>query len=97
LSGANNLIFAATSLTLPAHTIVNLDPLLLPLSDNGGPTPTHALGAGSPAIDAGNNAGTLANDQRGSSFPRTLGTVTDLGAFESGPSDPIFADGIDGY
>ncbi|MEZ6086558.1 MAG: choice-of-anchor Q domain-containing protein [Pirellulaceae bacterium] len=33
--------------------------LLGPLADNGGPTPTHALLTGSPAIDAGNN--TLAN------------------------------------
>jgi putative cofactor-binding repeat protein len=97
LLGANNLILAATSLTVPADTIMNQDPLLLPLSDNGGPTPTHALDASSPAIDAGNNAGGLASDQRGSGFPRTLGTATDIGAFESGSSDPIFADGFDGH
>jgi hypothetical protein len=30
-----------------------IDPLLGPLQDNGGPTFTHALGPGSPAIDAG--------------------------------------------
>ena len=30
-----------------------IDPLLGPLADNGGPTPTHALLPGSPAIDAG--------------------------------------------
>jgi hypothetical protein len=30
----------------------NVDPLLGPLQDNGGPTPTHALLRGSPAIDA---------------------------------------------
>src|SRR6266851_3820593 len=33
-----------------------IDPLLGPLQDNGGPTFTHALLIGSPAIDAGNNA-----------------------------------------
>jgi hypothetical protein len=33
--------------------IRNTDPLLGPLQDNGGPTPTHALLAGSPAINAG--------------------------------------------
>jgi hypothetical protein len=33
-----------------------IDPLLGPLQDNGGPTKTHALLSGSPAIDAGNNA-----------------------------------------
>src|SRR5439155_10968009 len=56
---------------------------------NGGPTRTHALLPGSPAIDAGNNAiATVATDQRG--FPRiadgpdadSTGTV-DIGAFES--------------
>ena len=30
-----------------------IDPMLSPLSNNGGPTETHALLAGSPAIDAG--------------------------------------------
>ena len=32
---------------------INTDPLLGPLQDNGGPTFTHALLPGSPAIDAG--------------------------------------------
>ncbi len=32
---------------------INTDPLLGPLQDNGGPTFTHALSPGSPAIDAG--------------------------------------------
>jgi hypothetical protein len=34
------------------------------MADNGGPTLTHALLAGSPAIDAGDNAVCLATDQR---------------------------------
>lgn len=33
-----------------------LNPMLGPLADNGGPTPTHALLAGSPAIDKGTSA-----------------------------------------
>src|SRR6266478_131593 len=33
---------------------INTDPMLGPLQDNGGPTLTHALLPGSPAIDAGN-------------------------------------------
>jgi hypothetical protein len=41
------------------------DPLLLPLADNGGPTFTRALQAGSPAVDAGNPAACPALDQRG--------------------------------
>ena len=32
---------------------INTDPLLGPLQDNGGPTFTHALLSGSPAINAG--------------------------------------------
>ena len=39
-----------------------IDPLLGPLQDNGGPTFTHALLAGSPALDAGDPASTLTVD-----------------------------------
>jgi hypothetical protein len=49
---------------LPADTIFS-DPLLGPLQDNGGPTLTHALSPGSPAIDVGNNVANLDSDQRG--------------------------------
>ncbi len=56
-----------------------IDPLLGPLQDNGGPTPTHALLPGSPAINAGDNANAPAYDQRGR--PRLPGVV-DIGAFE---------------
>lgn len=48
------------------------------LADNGGPTPTHALLAGSPALDAGVDAG-IGTDQRGS--PRDDG-APDAGAVE---------------
>ncbi len=53
------------------------------LADNGGPTLTHALFAGSPAIDAGNSAvaSPPANDQRGAPFVRESGTI-DIGAYE---------------
>ena len=59
--------------------IVGSDPVLGPLADNGGPTFTHALLAGSPAIDAGDT--TLTTDQRGE--PRSVGVADDIGAFES--------------
>ena len=36
-----------------------------PLQDNGGPTFTHALLCGSPALDAGDNTDAPATDQRG--------------------------------
>ncbi|MEM8494509.1 MAG: choice-of-anchor Q domain-containing protein, partial [Planctomycetota bacterium] len=66
----------------------NTDPLLGPLQDNGGPTPTHALLPGSPAIDAGNS--TLTTDQRGLTRSADLDSVanaaggngSDIGAFE---------------
>lgn len=60
-----------------------LDPVL---RDNGGPTKTHALVAGSAAINAGNNEATLSaeltNDQRGIGYERIFGETVDIGAFE---------------
>ncbi|MDX6443283.1 MAG: hypothetical protein QOH71_357 [Blastocatellia bacterium] len=69
-----------------------IDPRLGPLANNGGPTQTHALGFGSPAIDAGddcvlNNSCNilplgfnLTTDQRGVARPQ--GNHVDIGAFE---------------
>jgi hypothetical protein len=59
-----------------------IDPLLGPLDDNGGPTLTHALLSGSPAVDAGNNAYAADWDQRGLGFRRIVNGVIDIGAFE---------------
>ncbi len=66
-----------------------IDPMLDPLADNEGPTWTHALQGGSPAIDAGNADGLL-TDQRG--MARTiddpavvngiLSDGTDMGSYE---------------
>jgi hypothetical protein len=63
------------------------DPKLGPLRDNGGPTATMALAAGSPAVDVGSAFG-LATDQRGASRPsdvesiRNAGDGSDIGAYE---------------
>ena len=54
--------------------------LLGPLADNGGPTKTHALLEGSPAIDAGDDEIAPDTDQRGVNRPR--GSSSDIGAFE---------------
>jgi len=82
LSGANNLIVAAgAAVSVPAGTLHD-DPRLQALADNGGPTRTRALSAGSPALDTGNNLAALASDQRGPGFPRVLGAAADIGAFE---------------
>jgi CSLREA domain-containing protein len=75
-----------------------LDPRVDPkgLKNNGGPTKTIALQAGSPAIDKGTSnglTGTLTTDQRGVGYSRTInkpvpdairGDGTDIGAFEFG-------------
>ncbi len=66
------------------------DPGLGTLANNGGPTETIALLAGSPAIDAGSNAlavdpstgSLLTTDQRGPGFPRIVNGTVDIGAFE---------------
>lgn len=59
-------------------------PLLLDatIAFNDGPTQTHALEPGSPAINAGTDQIGLATDQRGTGFPRTIGLETDIGAYE---------------
>ena len=56
--------------------------MLGPLADNGGPTQTHALLPGSPAIDAGDNTDAPEWDQRGIGFPRIVNGTIDIGAFE---------------
>jgi hypothetical protein len=75
---------------------VNTDPLLGPLADNGGPTPTLALAPNSPALDKGSAFG-LVTDQRGvprpSDFPSIPNTAggdgSDIGAFELQAPNPI--------
>ena len=95
ITGANNLIVSANGVVVPPDTL-DTDPLLLPLASNGGPTQTHALGAGSPAIDHGNDVGGFSVDQRGRGYPRVFGAAADIGAFEQQtPSDTIFVDGFD--
>ena len=59
-----------------------IDPMLGPLADNGGPTPTRALLPGSPAIDAGSVESDDATDQRGGPYHRIVGAASDIGAFE---------------
>jgi hypothetical protein len=94
VTGANDLIGPSGTVSLPPGTIQS-DPNLLALADNGGPTKTHALGPGSPAIDAGNNSTSQLNDQRGTGFPRVVGSAADIGALEGVDTDTIFANGFE--
>jgi hypothetical protein len=78
--GGGNLSFPDT--TCPG---INADPMLGPLQDNGGPTETMALGEGSAAIDAADDAICAAPpvnnlDQRGVTRPQ--GLHCDIGAVE---------------
>jgi hypothetical protein len=59
------------------------DPQLQPLADNGGPTPTQALAAGSSALDVIPVASCMtSSDQRGQARPDNSETSCDVGAFE---------------
>jgi hypothetical protein len=62
--------------------LLNVDPLLGALSANGGPTKTHALLAGSPAINTGDNTDAPEWDQRGPGYARIANGTIDIGAFE---------------
>ncbi len=67
-----------------------INPLLGPLQDNGGPTPTMALLTNSPALDQGNSFG-LTTDQRGAPRPFDYLSIANAGggtAVTSGPSNP---------
>jgi hypothetical protein len=97
LTGSHNLIEGESPAGLSGT--ITADPQLGPLQFNGGPTRTHALKLGSPAIDAGDNAlvpGGVTTDQRGPGFARLRdgdddGTTTvDIGAFEFvSPQDQV--------
>ena len=81
-SGGGNLIVSnSVSPGGFAGTIVaSSNPNLGPLQNNGGPTLTMALLAGSPAIGAGNPAlaASLTTDQRGAGYPRTVAGNVDI-------------------
>jgi predicted outer membrane repeat protein len=91
-----NLVGTLTGCTLDHDQgldLIGVNPLLGDLADNGGPTETHALGEGSPAIDAADplgcadhSGGWLTTDQRGYPLPwdgNEDGTaVCDIGAYE---------------
>lgn len=74
---------ASCGLSQPTD-LTNVDPLLGPLANHGGPTATIAPVTGSPVLNRGGTraTGCPATDQRGVSRPQ--GPACDIGAYESG-------------
>jgi predicted outer membrane repeat protein len=92
ITSTKNVIGTKAAGVTVTGTALATDPLLGPLTDNGGPTQTHALLVGSPAIDAG-PAPVPAfpgneYDQRGPDYTRVVNGTTDIGAYEVQPPDP---------
>jgi CSLREA domain-containing protein len=89
-SRGHNLVNAGAhgicGFTSAPSDVLNADPKLGALAANGGPTETHALLSGSPAVDAGDDAACPATDQRGIARPQ--GPRCDIGAFEAEPAAP---------
>lgn len=90
VSNNSNLIgdtTTATGFSMSEDIVGSVDTVIDPsLADNGATTTqTHALVAGSPALDAGNNAnvpGGITTDQRGTGFDRISNGTVDIGAYE---------------
>lgn len=80
VSGGHNVV-QDDSCNRAASDIVVGDAKIGPLTDNGGPTWTHALLAYSPALDAAYSAVCPATDQRGVARPQ--GPGCDIGAYEA--------------
>jgi hypothetical protein len=95
-SAGHNVIQDAIGCTLDGpdtHAeIIGQDPQIGPLADNGGPTLTHALLPGSPAIDHSDNPSCPPTDQRGVARPQ--GPACDAGAFEAVPTAPPVEEGV---
>ncbi|HAM73264.1 MAG TPA: hypothetical protein DCM86_16635 [Verrucomicrobiales bacterium] len=86
ISEGHNLILNTNDCVITGDVTGNIyarDPLLGPLQDNGGPTPTHALLPGSPAIAAGSPSMIGTSDQRGLPRYQGPGSRPDIGAYQT--------------
>ncbi len=84
--------------SIPGSNIMGADPLLGPLQNNGGSTPTHALLIGSPALDRGEAASCAATDQRGIIRPQDGDgdgvAACDMGAYERTKGSGVIGDWV---
>jgi len=80
--------------TFSGPAAINADPLLAPLGNYGGSTPTMPPLPGSPAIDACTNGASFTTDQRG--FTRIVGPFADIGSVEGvyNPAGPGTLTGV---
>ncbi|MGB0133966.1 choice-of-anchor Q domain-containing protein [Dokdonella sp.] len=90
ISGGTSTSVGLLSQTGNCPRDFNSDPLLGPLADNGGVTPTHMPSDSSPALGVGDATLCLDFDQRGAA--RTQPGTCDLGAIER---NAIFANGFE--
>ncbi|HWT02954.1 MAG TPA: Ig-like domain-containing protein [Pyrinomonadaceae bacterium] len=89
----NNTIYPAHPTDQVGVTDAQLN--LGPLQNNGGPTPTHAPGAGSVAIDKGHSSGST-TDQRGLTRPCDLASVANAAGGDGGDSGAVEVQGACG-
>ena len=97
ISGANDLIGSIDPGAVGAPggmVIAASDPKLVPLSNHGGETRTHALLASSPALGLGNNLVGFQYDQRGLNFSRANAFGGHQGVRTPAVDDEIFYDGF---
>lgn len=97
LIGVEPANFTDSGGSLVGSLVSPLDAELGPLADNGGPTLTHDLLPGSPALNSGNPAFAPPPefDQRGAPYLRVYNARLDMGAVEYQPGDMVFANGFE--
>jgi hypothetical protein len=83
VDGGYNLSSDSSCSFTNVGSLNNADPVLGPLDDYGGLTPTLPLLLGSPAINGGETTSAPPTDQRGRARP--YGPASDIGAYESSP------------
>lgn len=96
ISNGNGVILDGFNNNIVGDVSSPIDPILGPLQNNGGLTPTHALLQNSPAINAGSNAiangdelniDPLISDQRG--YDRIVNGTVDIGSYELYQNNPL--------